>query len=287
VSASGRIAGFVSDDPDRTWATTALDLSGAAAALGREPFISYPLADEVIAECEQRIVSAGVLAKPHLVLIGEPQNGKHAIIRWVARRHRPFRVRSADMPIVPLSVVEWPLGSDEWSLRDVLAHAVGILETTGWPDLAHAYREATVRLVVVRNTQELLDRTPQEQDVLWAQLMAFSDAAQVRLLLIGTPAVRALFDRQPRWLEPVHTITLPLWTPHTLVPFLHGLQRALDREAPDLAQHASLLAEATGGRLGFVVRAVRGALSQDGAVDDARVFAERVWRDARGGGDGL
>lgn len=275
MSSDSRGRGLPSDAGDRAWQHESLQISGAAAGAAPEVFVAYAAASDFIAECEARVIRTDALERPHLALIADPQNGRHATVRWLARRHRPFRVPSTDTAVVPCVVTELPLQAKKRGLRDAFARALGLIECASWPDLAAAYKAACVRLLVLRNAHEILDLDPAAQRDTLDQLHDFASQAKVHLVFVATRHFLDVVAADATLSQLTHRMRLPRWTPSTLTSLLVGLQAAWEVRNVELATYADLVCDAGDGRIGSIVRQLRYALD-DGRVQDAPTFLKRL-----------
>ncbi|HTG15327.1 MAG TPA: TniB family NTP-binding protein, partial [Blastocatellia bacterium] len=120
-----------------------------------ETFITYPAADDIITEAEARVLGVAALQRPHLLIVSQAHNGKQSIINWIARRHRPFRVASLLAPVVSMACAELPVRVTEATLCRAVATALGVVACARLEDLISRCREASTRIIVIRDLHDL------------------------------------------------------------------------------------------------------------------------------------
>lgn len=260
------------------WVVRSLEISSAAAASAEESFISYPEADDVLTQCEWRIISPQRLLQPHLALIADRQNGKGAIVRWVCRRHRPFRVASIDNAVVPVVVSELPMEPRSEALVSALASALGLLRCANWTSLQRRYRSASVRLVFFRNMHELLDWSPIQQQSVLRQVLEFSESAGLGLVFCGMPSFNTALTNHKDLIGGVPRFTLPPWNATSLSNFLKNLEQAWGLPPSSISRHAGVLAELGKGCIGDIMGRIRYAVANSDAGCDVDRMSKLLLR---------
>jgi len=249
-------ASFHTRSKDAAWVSQPPQISSAVAASIEETFVSYPEADDVLTQCEWRIVSSRRLRDPHLIVLADEKNGSGAIVRWVCRRHRPFRVPSQDSPVVPVLVTDLPLLPESDDLLFNLASALGLLRCRDWERLRQRFQAASVRLVFVRNAHEFGNWPAPKQHAVLRQLLTFAEEAGIGLVLCALPSFqRSLIDHRDL-LGAVPRLKLPSWTPARLGPFLEELDRTIGPRRSKVPWNAAALCADAGGCIGEILRLV-------------------------------
>lgn len=255
-------ASFQKTCKDASWTCRPPQISSAIAASIEETFISYPEADEVLAQCEWRIVSSRRLRDPHFIVLADEKNGSGAIVRWICRRHRPFRVPSQDSPVVPVLVTELPLLPEPSDLLANLASALGLLRCRNWDLLRQRFQAASVRLLFVRNAHEFDHWSALKQQTILRQLLTFAQEAEIGLVLCAWPSFQKFLIDHREILGAVPRVRLPSWTPARLGPFLEALDRVLGPRQSTAPWNAAALCANSRGCIGEILRLVEKSYEQ-------------------------
>jgi hypothetical protein len=210
--------------------------------------------------------------------MSDRQNGKGAIVRWICRRHRPFRVASEDSPIVPVVVTELPLQPRPDELMGVLASALGLLRCKDWTDLQQRYQSAFVRLIILRNAHELVDWSKVEQHSILTSLLAFAEGAGIGLVFCGLPQFQSVLMNYKDILGGIPRVTLPLWNIERLGDFLPKLELALGLPQASLSRHANTIFEQGTGCIGDTIRCIQRSLAATGAGKGFERFSVELVR---------
>ena len=228
------------------------DIDVKAAWMMRETFTPYVAADEILGAMETRVLGYENVDDRHLVIVGAPGCGKHAIVRWMVKRHSSIFMGEREDYLRPMITIEM-----DASVPDGVARVIGYefdLTHASLESIISRLREAGTRLISISDFDDISQHPLWLRTKIYAQLARISAETDVRFLLLSQRANEAAIEQFSIHVGNPKMFRMPVWTEEELAPFLD----LFDLDVPlrgkrSFSQHAGLLCALDSGLLGDII----------------------------------
>jgi len=188
---------------------------GRIARIRAGRWIRYPVADRIADRLEALLASPRVTRMPNLLIVGDPNNGKTALIERFVRHHPALGGTSPDTPVL---AVEAPPVPDERRLYQAILRRLGTMSRPSWAaarlqwETLRALVAFGVRMLVIDDVQRALAGPPAKQRQLLNAIEHLGSELQIPIVAAGTPDASNAIHADPQFAYRFDRAVLPRWT---------------------------------------------------------------------------
>ena len=245
-----------------------------------ERWIPYPRADKVLSLLEDLLVMPRTHRMPNLLVVGDTNNGKTAILRRFERLHPCVENARRDGNDMPVVYIQAPPVPDEGRLyNSILTAVMAPFRTNDRADekqkiVLRMIRRLEVRVLLIDEIHHIVAGHLTKQHQFRNLLKYLGNELQIPIVAAGTRDAFNALNTDPQLANRFTPALLPLWeSGKDWDRLILSFERRLPlREPSKLAQNASAtLLEMTGGAIGELSR-----LLTDAAVEAIRSGRDRM-----------
>ncbi|MGI4738441.1 MAG: TniB family NTP-binding protein [Janthinobacterium lividum] len=243
------------------------DVERQAAILAYK-WIPYTRAQQVLGRMDDLLRYPAAHRMPNLLVVGDTNNGKTAILRRYAQAHASFTREEDGRLVWPVVYVQAPPEPDEKRFYDVILDQVGVpYRVNDRADkkqlqVIHVLRHLQVKLLIIDEIQHVLAGSLAKQRLFLNVIKYLANELMIPLVCAGIRTAFNAIQYDEQLANRFEPVALPKWVPgeecsRLLVSFeqLLPLQKASNLADDALSHRLLAMSEGTIGELAKLLRA--------------------------------
>ncbi|OOS25592.1 TniB family NTP-binding protein [Moraxella pluranimalium] len=181
-------------------------------------WLTYPVAKQVMGMLDFLLKVPTQSRMPNMLLIGESNNGKTALLNKFVDAHEPY-LSADDKPVLPVVFVQAPatIGTSGKEIYMSLLNAYSAPYTHKYTalqlqdQLLHFVRWCQTRLIIIDEIHSILTGTSRQQRLVMNSLKHLCNELKIPFVLSGTIDAVQVLHTDPQHASRFDVVELPLW----------------------------------------------------------------------------
>ncbi|MDG4653743.1 TniB family NTP-binding protein [Chryseobacterium arthrosphaerae] len=216
--------------------------------LRKQKWIPYPNADKILAKLDDLKNYPTVDRMPNLLIVGETNNGKTALINRFYKKNNPYiRKGEYDVVIAPVLVVQAPAEPDEKSFYNKILQILNapIIKSES-PDIKQRriislFKKLEVKLIIVDEIHHVLAGSPLKQRIFLNVLKYLSNELKIPIICVGIRDAFNVIQSDSQLSNRFETVILERWKMNDVyLQFLVNYEALLPLENPSYLAENSM-----------------------------------------------
>lgn len=216
--------------------------------LRKQKWIPYPQADKIMAKLEDLKNYPTVDRMPNLLIVGETNNGKTALINKFYKKNNPYvREGEYDIVIAPVIVVQAPAEPDEKSFYNKILEILNapIIKSEN-PDfklrrIISLFSKLEIKLLIIDEIHHVLAGSPLKQRVFLNVLKYLSNELKISIVCVGIRDAFNVIQSDSQLANRFETMILERWKNNqALLQLLVNYEALLPLENPSYLTENSI-----------------------------------------------
>lgn len=212
-------------------------------------WLTYPVAKQVMEMLDFLMKVPNQSRMPNMLLIGESNNGKTALLNKFAAGHEAY-LSADDRPVLPVVFVQAPavIGSSNKEIYTSLLNAYSAPYTHKYSvsqlqdQLLHFVRWCGTRLIIIDEIHSILTGTARQQRLVMNSLKHLCNELQIPFVLSGTIDAVQVLHTDAQHASRFDVVELPLWKlDEEYARMVGSFERILPLKEPSLLDNADKL----------------------------------------------
>lgn len=186
--------------------------------LRKQKWIPYPQAEKIINKLDDLKGYPTVDRMPNLLIVGETNNGKTALInRFYKRNNAYIREGEYDIVIAPVIIVQAPAEPDEKSFYNKILELLNapIIKSEN-PDVKQRriislFKKLEIKLLIIDEIHHVLAGSPVKQRVFLNVLKYLSNELKISIVCVGIRDAFNVIQSDPQLANRFETMILERW----------------------------------------------------------------------------
>lgn len=186
--------------------------------LRKQKWIPYPQAEKIINKLDDLKSYPTVDRMPNLLIVGETNNGKTALINRFYKRNNPYiREGEYDIVIAPVIIVQAPAEPDEKSFYNKILELLNapIIKSEN-PDVKQRriislFKKLEIKLLIIDEIHHVLAGSPVKQRVFLNVLKYLSNELKISIVCVGIRDAFNVIQSDPQLANRFETMILERW----------------------------------------------------------------------------
>ncbi|WP_278495070.1 TniB family NTP-binding protein [Chryseobacterium arthrosphaerae] len=216
--------------------------------LRKQKWIPYPNADKIQAKLDDLKNYPTVDRMPNLLIVGETNNGKTALINRFYKKNNPYiREGEYDVVIAPVLVVQAPAEPDEKSFYNKILQILNapIIKSES-PDIKQRriislFKKLEVKLIIIDEIHHVLAGSPLKQRIFLNVLKYLSNELKIPIVCAGIRDAFNVIQSDAQLANRFETVILERWKMNEVyLQFLVNYEALLPLENPSYLAENSM-----------------------------------------------
>lgn len=216
--------------------------------LRKQKWIPYPQADKIMAKLEDLKNYPTVDRMPNLLIVGETNNGKTALINKFYKKNNPYiREGEYDIVVAPVIVVQAPAEPDEKSFYNKILEILNapIIKSEN-PDfklrrIISLFSKLEIKLLIIDEIHHVLAGSPLKQRVFLNVLKYLSNELKISIVCVGIRDAFNVLQSDSQLANRFETMILERWKNNqALLQLLVNYEALLPLENPSYLTENSI-----------------------------------------------
>ncbi|MFP3591937.1 TniB family NTP-binding protein [Chryseobacterium sp. SIMBA_038] len=186
--------------------------------LRKQKWIPYPQADKIMAKLEDLKNYPTVDRMPNLLIVGETNNGKTALINKFYKKNNPYiREGEYDIVVAPVIVVQAPAEPDEKSFYNKILEMLNapVIKSEN-PDfklrrIISLFKKLEIKLIIIDEIHHVLAGSPLKQRVFLNVLKYLSNELKISIICVGIRDAFNVIQSDSQLANRFETMILERW----------------------------------------------------------------------------
>jgi hypothetical protein len=240
-------------------------------------WIGYSRAKQILDRMEMRLAHPPTHRMPNLLLMGETNNGKTAILNRFVKDHDRVENRRGDYAHLPVLMVQAPPGPDEARLYQAILlemHSPPIQERADRLQfrVIRLLKQVGLRMLIIDEIHHVLSGPSAKQRYFLNVIKYLGNELQIPIVAAGIEAAYHAIQNDPQLANRFHPVTLPAWRQDTeflrllkTFEMVLPLRRPSNLSEPKLSTKLLEMTEGTIGELAMLLEMAATLAIQTGA----------------------
>lgn len=216
--------------------------------LRKQKWIPYPQAEKIMAKLEDLKDYPTVGRMPNLLIVGETNNGKTALINKFYKKNNPYvREGEYDIVVAPVIVVEAPAEPDVRSFYNTILELLNapIIKSEN-PDfklrrIISLFKKLQIKLIIIDEIHHVLAGSPLKQRVFLNVLKQLSNKLMISIVCVGIRDAFNVLQSDSQLANRFETMILERWKNNqSLLQLLVNYEALLPLENPSYLTENSI-----------------------------------------------
>lgn len=216
--------------------------------LRKQKWIPYPQAEKIMAKLEDLKDYPTVGRMPNLLIVGETNNGKTALINKFYKKNNPYvREGEYDIVVAPVIVVEAPAEPDVRSFYNTILELLNapIIKSEN-PDfklrrIISLFKKLQIKLIIIDEIHHVLAGSPLKQRVFLNVLKQLSNKLMISIVCVGIRDAFNVLQSDYQLANRFETMILERWKNNqSLLQLLVNYEALLPLENPSYLTENSI-----------------------------------------------
>ncbi len=228
--------------------------------LRKQKWIPYPQAEKIINKLDDLKGYPTVDRMPNLLIVGETNNGKTALINRFYKKNNPY-VREGDYNVVvaPVILVQAPAEPDKKSFYNKILEMLNapVIKSEN-PDIKEAriislFKKLEIKLLIIDEIHHVLAGSPAKQTVFLNALKYLSNELKISIICVGIRDAFNVIQSSPQMANRFETMILERWKNNdAFLQFLVNYEALLPLENPSYLMENSMASKILGMSEGLI-----------------------------------
>lgn len=247
-------------------------------SVNQEKWIGYTGAEEILLEMEALLDYPTCSRMPGLLLVGETNNGKTALLNKFLKNHPIYRDENQEGLTVPVVKVQAPPLPDEKrfynNILDSLQIPFRINDKVEQKhrQIVHVMKAMNVKLLLIDEIHHVLAGSPTKQRAFLNIIKYLANDLSISIVCAGTKDARAAIGIEPQLANRIEPIDLPKWSmDKEYIKLLSSFERILPLQKPsnlhskDIAMKILVMSEGKLGEISTIIKRSAEVAIKDGS----------------------